>query len=152
VERRHACLHRHATSSPLRIQPLLQLVPAVRLPLPDDRSGLLRDTDTLQPAFRFRLYQSKRLCLERPLGPARPPRQPAVQSKARCLQPTLASIGSMAVSGTAVFVAAIVSELLVVTMFLQTQVSFLWFNLIGCAATVALAVLLSAWRATSSSG
>jgi hypothetical protein len=68
VERRHACLHRHATSSPLRIQPLLQLVPAVRLPLPDDRSGLLRDTDTLQPAFRFRLYQSKRLCLERPLG------------------------------------------------------------------------------------
>jgi solute:Na+ symporter, SSS family len=56
------------------------------------------------------------------------------------------------VSGTAVFVAAIVSELLVVTTFLQTQVSFLWFNLIGCAVTVGLAALLSAWRATSSSG
>jgi solute:Na+ symporter, SSS family len=51
------------------------------------------------------------------------------------------------VSGTAVFVAAILSELLVVACFLRTQVSFLWFNLLGCAATVALAAALSAWPA-----
>jgi SSS family transporter len=46
------------------------------------------------------------------------------------------------VQGTAVFLAAIISEALVVTVFLRTNVSFLWYNVIGCAAVVMLAALL----------
>jgi hypothetical protein len=43
----------------------------------------------------------------------------------------------------AVFVAAIVSELVVVAIFLTTKVSFLWYNVIGCVAVFALAGLLT---------
>ncbi|MEW6337351.1 MAG: sodium:solute symporter [Acidobacteriota bacterium] len=42
-------------------------------------------------------------------------------------------------SGTAVFVAALAAEALVVACFAFTGISFVWYNLIGCAAVVALA-------------
>jgi Na+/proline symporter len=43
------------------------------------------------------------------------------------------------VRGTAMFAAAIVSELIVFAVWLTTGIGFLWFNVIGCAAAVALA-------------
>jgi SSS family solute:Na+ symporter len=43
------------------------------------------------------------------------------------------------VRGTAMFAAAIVSELVVFLVWLTTSIGFLWFNVIGCAAAVALA-------------
>ncbi len=52
------------------------------------------------------------------------------------------------VQGTAVFVAAIISELLVLALFKWSQVSFLWFNLVGCLAVAAIATALTALRAT----
>ena len=39
---------------------------------------------------------------------------------------------------TPVFVAAIVSEALVVALWLGHEIGFLWFNVIGCAAVVVL--------------
>jgi SSS family solute:Na+ symporter len=47
------------------------------------------------------------------------------------------------VRATPVFVAAILSEALVVVVFLRTSVGFLWYNVIGCAALVLLALALS---------
>lgn len=44
------------------------------------------------------------------------------------------------VSGTAVFIAAIVTELLVIGLYTQNVVAFLWLNMIGC-----LAVMLLSW-------
>ena len=41
------------------------------------------------------------------------------------------------------FVAAIVSELLVVGLWLGTKIGFLWFNVIGCGAVLILSSLLS---------
>jgi SSS family solute:Na+ symporter len=49
------------------------------------------------------------------------------------------------VSGTAVFAAAIVAEALVVACFLFTGVSFLWYNVVGCTAVIALALLFEPW-------
>jgi len=48
------------------------------------------------------------------------------------------------VSGTAVFAAAIAAEALVVACFAFTRVSFLWYNVVGCLAVLALSLLLSA--------
>jgi SSS family solute:Na+ symporter len=48
------------------------------------------------------------------------------------------------VRGTAMFAAAIVSELIVFAVWLGTHVGFLWFNVIGCAAAMALALSLDA--------
>jgi Na+/proline symporter len=45
------------------------------------------------------------------------------------------------VRATPVFVAALLSEALVVLVFLRTDVGFLWYNVIGCAAVVALSLL-----------
>jgi Na+/proline symporter len=45
---------------------------------------------------------------------------------------------------TPVFVAALLSEVVVVAVWLGTSVSFLWFNVVGCAAVVGLAVALDA--------
>ncbi|MDX1642922.1 MAG: sodium:solute symporter [Thermoanaerobaculia bacterium] len=47
---------------------------------------------------------------------------------------------SRRVGGTAVFVAAIFAELVVVWCFLATDISFLWYNVIGC-----LLVILFSW-------
>ena len=40
------------------------------------------------------------------------------------------------VQGTAVFLAALLSEALVLFLFLRTNVSFLWYNVVGCAAVM----------------
>ncbi len=50
---------------------------------------------------------------------------------------------SRRVRATPVFVAALVSQGLVVTVWLTTQVGFLWFNLIGCAGVLFLSVVLN---------
>ncbi len=46
------------------------------------------------------------------------------------------------VTGTPVFVAALVSEALVIGLWLQTDLGFLWFNVIGCVLVVALSLAL----------
>lgn len=48
------------------------------------------------------------------------------------------------VGGTAVFVAAIGAQTLVIAMYLSLSISYLWYNVIGCAACVLLSVLLQA--------
>ncbi len=48
------------------------------------------------------------------------------------------------VGGTAVFVAAIAAEAVVIACWRLTPISFLWYNVIGCALTMALAVAISA--------
>jgi solute:Na+ symporter, SSS family len=50
------------------------------------------------------------------------------------------------VRGTSVFVAAIISELLVLALFVHSHISFLWYNLVGCVAVVGMAAILA--RAT----
>jgi solute:Na+ symporter, SSS family len=52
----------------------------------------------------------------------------------------LVAFSGRAVRGTAVCLAAVAAEAVVVTLFLGTRVSFLWYNVVGC-----LAVLLFAW-------
>lgn len=46
------------------------------------------------------------------------------------------------VTATPVFVAALVAETLVLTLFFTTDLGFLWFNVVGCAAVVVLSLLL----------
>ncbi|HVZ88429.1 MAG TPA: sodium:solute symporter, partial [Polyangia bacterium] len=48
------------------------------------------------------------------------------------------------IRATPVFVAAILSEVLVVGLWLKTSIGFLWFNVIGCVAVLALSSVLSA--------
>jgi SSS family solute:Na+ symporter len=45
------------------------------------------------------------------------------------------------VRGTAMFVAALISEGVVLAVWLTTKIGFLWFNVIGCAAAIALALV-----------
>jgi Na+/proline symporter len=47
------------------------------------------------------------------------------------------------VGGTAVFVAALVSEAAVVACFLFTDVSFLWYNVVGCLGVITIALVVS---------
>jgi hypothetical protein len=47
------------------------------------------------------------------------------------------------VGGTAVFAAALVSEAAVVACFLFTDISFLWYNVVGCLGVIAIALLLA---------
>ena len=47
------------------------------------------------------------------------------------------------VRGTAVFVAALVAEATVVTLFLTSDIGFLWYNLIGCAVVMGVSLLLT---------
>jgi SSS family transporter len=49
------------------------------------------------------------------------------------------------VQGIAVFVAALLSEALVIVLFLRTNVGFLWYNVIGCAAVVLISATASAF-------
>ena len=55
------------------------------------------------------------------------------------------------VTGTPVFIAAIVAEGVVLACYFWSKISFLWFNVVGCLVTVglaaALAALVPAWRA-----
>jgi hypothetical protein len=55
----------------------------------------------------------------------------------------LAAFFAPRLRATPVFVAAILSELVVFVLWLTTSVGFLWFNLIGCVAVLLLASLLS---------
>jgi len=48
------------------------------------------------------------------------------------------------VGGSAVFFAAIAAQGLVIVMFLSLNIGYLWYNLIGCAACIALSLLLQA--------
>ena len=45
---------------------------------------------------------------------------------------------------TPVFVAALLSEALVIGLWLTTDIGFLWFNVIGCGAVLAMATLVGA--------
>jgi Na+/proline symporter len=47
------------------------------------------------------------------------------------------------VQGTAVFVAALLSESLVLFLFLRTSVSFLWYNVVGCAAVMLISATVA---------
>ncbi|MDQ6623855.1 MAG: sodium:solute symporter, partial [Verrucomicrobiota bacterium] len=46
------------------------------------------------------------------------------------------------VRGTAVFVAALISQTLVLVLFKTTDIGYLWYNVIGCAAVCVLSSLL----------
>jgi Na+/proline symporter len=46
------------------------------------------------------------------------------------------------VGGSAVFFAALTAQALVILMFLSLNIGYLWYNLIGCAACIALSLLL----------
>jgi Na+/proline symporter len=48
------------------------------------------------------------------------------------------------VTATPVLIAALVSQTLIVVLVFKTEVSFLWYNVIGCAVVVALACVLQA--------
>jgi len=48
------------------------------------------------------------------------------------------------VGATPVFVAALISEAIVLAVWLRTSLGFLWFNVIGCAAVVGLSLALEA--------
>lgn len=50
------------------------------------------------------------------------------------------------VRGTAVFYAAVTSQILVLTLFFNTGIGYLWYNLIGCGLVVSLALLLQLFR------
>jgi hypothetical protein len=50
------------------------------------------------------------------------------------------------VGGSAVFVAALLAEAVVILCFKLTAIGFLWYNLIGCALVMAFALALSALR------
>lgn len=47
------------------------------------------------------------------------------------------------IKGTAVFISAIFSELLVIACYIFTQIPFLWFNVIGCVVLIVFAHLLN---------
>jgi SSS family solute:Na+ symporter len=46
------------------------------------------------------------------------------------------------VGGTAVFVAALISQALVLILFFSTGIGYLWYNLIGCLLVLALVTIL----------
>jgi solute:Na+ symporter, SSS family len=48
------------------------------------------------------------------------------------------------VQGTAVFWAAIAAQLLVFALFASLEISYLWYNLIGCAACAGISVVIQA--------
>jgi hypothetical protein len=47
------------------------------------------------------------------------------------------------VGGTAVFVAALLAQAVVIACFKLTAIGFLWYNLIGCALVLGFALALS---------
>jgi hypothetical protein len=56
------------------------------------------------------------------------------------------------VGGTAVFVGALVAQAVVFACFRLTGISFLWYNLIGCAVVMLVALALSIGRRRPASG
>ena len=49
---------------------------------------------------------------------------------------------SKRISGTATFVAAVIAEIAVISCYLFTEISFLWYNLVGCVLVVFFAAVL----------
>ena len=49
------------------------------------------------------------------------------------------------VQGTAVFFAALLSEALVLLLFLRTSVGFLWYNVVGCSAVMLISASVTGW-------
>jgi len=49
------------------------------------------------------------------------------------------------ISGTATFLAALVAQVAVILLFVMTEISFLWYNLIGCVLVMAIAALIHPW-------
>ncbi len=49
------------------------------------------------------------------------------------------------VGGTAVFLGALIAETIVVACFLVADISYLWYNVIGCGLVMGLALLLDPW-------
>jgi SSS family solute:Na+ symporter len=47
------------------------------------------------------------------------------------------------IGGTAAFIAVILGEIVVFSLFLFTEISFLWYNVFGCLVVVAAAMLLN---------
>jgi hypothetical protein len=47
------------------------------------------------------------------------------------------------VRGTPVFIATLVAQALVITVFAASDIGFLWYNVLGCATVVGVALLLS---------
>jgi len=56
----------------------------------------------------------------------------------------LAAFFAARLRATPVFIAALISEALVIGLWLATDIGFLWFNVIGCAAVMLLATVLNA--------
>lgn len=54
------------------------------------------------------------------------------------------------VKGTAVFWAAIIAQTLVIVLFFRLEISYLWYNFIGCALTMAFALAIQSLRRSSS--
>ena len=50
------------------------------------------------------------------------------------------------VRGTAVFWGALIAQALVIVLFFQLEISYLWFNFIGCGLTMGFALILQAIR------
>jgi Na+/proline symporter len=48
------------------------------------------------------------------------------------------------ITGTAVFIAAIISQLMVFVLFYSLEISYLWYNLIGCVACMLLSAIIQA--------
>ena len=51
------------------------------------------------------------------------------------------------VGGTAVFAGALVAQATVIACFSFTKISFLWYNLVGCALVIAVALAVQAMLA-----
>jgi SSS family solute:Na+ symporter len=54
----------------------------------------------------------------------------------------VAAIAFRFLRGTAVFFGAVIAEIIVITTFLTTDLSFLWYNLIGCAGVIIFASII----------
>jgi uncharacterized sodium:solute symporter family permease YidK len=54
----------------------------------------------------------------------------------------LVAFGLRRVGGTAVFIAAILSQVLVIVLYFTLSISYLWYNVIGCVACILLALLI----------
>lgn len=54
-----------------------------------------------------------------------------------------------AIKHTAVFFAAIIAQSIVITMYFNTKIGYLWYNLIGCAIVIAISIILEDILATT---
>ena len=50
------------------------------------------------------------------------------------------------VRGTAIFWAALIAQALVIYLFFRLEISYLWFNFIGCGLTVGMGLIIQAMR------